>query len=1137
MAAPQWIKELVEEMIENTEGYIERTYWIRFVGLILCAGLAVFATIFAVRKALFTDIPPTEGYFFLLALTLAAIFLTRSPFRRAGIGFGWAEIKAQRFFNDIASLFLAILVIILWVLSYFFGADAYYPLIINISLIALIVIALFVFLDSSVFGKTVLGFLAFYIVWDGYFFLVEEATQLSFSQVIDIQMHEMFSKQGIYGIAYSAVVDIALLFIFFSAATRLINVNNAFHYLAFRLTHGRRFGFSSALYAICVSAFYGAVSGSARGNITETAKYTMPLMRKAGYRSEFAASVEAIASNSGQLIPPIMGVTAYIIITQYNISYSELALAALLPTLLLIFSLVIAVIVESNRLALRPINLNDKKQFVASRLQTDSEEKSLDIGLAKNSFILVAFALIVFFMLTGYWHLHISLSILVAITILVLGRAIFYPKNPVKYFEFIIDCGKDGLYIIIAAAVTGIMLFVLTETGILVFLTNSFAAFGTFLVILHDYHIGIVAVIFCAALPFAMSMIFPTVATFLVSSALTLPILTAMGFSELHSLLFIFYYASFAGITPPLSPLLDQAAKKAESIPMDSYELEKYIKRLISIALLLPIFWIYHPEILLTNTNIFDWFNDVELIYLIFNFIIAIIAFSVGIFGIKTYNRKEKKEYILLKKTRYWIMILGFICLFPHLLIKIISIAAIITSFIYYDLKLSRSSLLNPTWELLKRIINPKRMPIPLLLTLTILTFVYTIYLAASGFARHFHEDSIQPWLENRFHIVLATEDCQLENDESASQLIEDFLQQKGYQNQTACLQYAPISLTQAGLSDVVISNVEAIEFDTALNQLLPALNTSLEANYQKDIQSYLGNCLTGIEDITDINTVKARNCEEDTIAKFPIVYIGQEMAEIYNLKAGMMVSLYSSTFPEDIPQRLNAAPPHQYVIGGIFETGFAQDIDRLLILPTQTMHRIYSPQDVGQENKLVIKITDLQDIRAIQAIVALLENDIKSQPLREKLFYYLDYAIDNKDDTGELQSGLNTLDAIFFIISIVALVVLLVVSMQVLDSKRKLLALLRVTGIKNEIVWLFILLLSFSAAIVPYLLAIPLSLLLAGLTLLSLENLAYQIDWAAFYKLLAVILLFISITTVFLKSYYFSRSISQELSNDSKHS
>lgn len=217
-------------------------------------------------------------------------------------------------------------------------------------------------------------------------------------------------------------------------------------------------------------------------------------------------------------------------------------------------------------------------------------------------------------------------------------------------------------------------------------------------------------------------------------------------------------------------------------------------------------------------------------------------------------------------------------------------------------------------------------------------------------------------------------------------------------------------------------------------------------------------------------------------------------------------------------------------MIAGIFKTG-QKDLDELIIVPPHALQqRIYTQTQAGIEQKLLIKVhTD--NLRIIKKLL---------QEIKDNRFKEIDYVGNNIIDmehTQNLQSGLNTIDATFLVINLVCLIVLIGTLTQLLESKRKMLALVRISGLGQAETWSFLFMLSLSTVMLPYLLALPLSLLVSLIhPFIFQEALAYTIDWMALWNLLGEVLMFAVIATVLLQYLYFSNSLVNELESNARY-
>ncbi len=227
-----------------------------------------------------------------------------------------------------------------------------------------------------------------YLFFGHYMPGILEHRPFSPSQVIEIS----YSYQGIYGVALAAVSDVVLVFVILGVALRISGAGDFFNYIAMKFTQGRRSG--PAQCAIIASSLFGSVNGSAPANVSATGVLTIPMMKRAGYKAPFAGAVEATSSCVGQILPPIMGVGAFIMSEITGIPYANIMLAALIPAFLFILSLSCAVAFEAGRTGLEPIDFG----------RVDWTSKRVDQGVT----LLAGFGTLITMLIIGYAKLFVD---------------------------------------------------------------------------------------------------------------------------------------------------------------------------------------------------------------------------------------------------------------------------------------------------------------------------------------------------------------------------------------------------------------------------------------------------------------------------------------------------------------------------------------------------------------------------------------------------------------------------------------------------------------------------------------------------------------------------------------------------------
>ncbi|MCP1363990.1 TRAP transporter fused permease subunit [Halomonas sp. BBD48] len=459
--------------------------------------------------------------------------------------------------------------------------------------------------------------------------------KLWFDQVLEVS----YSYQGIYGIALGAVVDVVLMFVILGAALRHTGAGDFFNFLALRLANGRRSGAAQA--AIIGSAMFGSVNGSAPANVMSTGVLTIPMMKRAGYQGRFAGAVEAVASCSGQLMPPIMGVGAFIMAEISGIAYPMIALAAIVPAFLYLLALSAAVAFEAGRLQLKPEETGNDP--------FDHRRKSQGIVL------LGGFATLITLLMMGYSPTWCGMS---AATV-VLAIALLLPDprlslNGLK--DVIVDGGRDGLAVLISCAAIGIVIGAVNVTGLGVTLNQAIVGLG-------EGHL-LLALVLAALCSILLGMGLPTAASYLMVIFVAGPAILDLGVDKLQTHLFVFYYAVLSAITPPVALAVFAAAaitgERTLSIAFSAL-------RLSLVAFLLPFAWVYHPEINLEPQYLENLPSLIATIAMMILATIGISAANVGFFRRKL-NPVERLAMVLA----------GIIALTQGLLLSVI--ASVVTA-------------------------------------------------------------------------------------------------------------------------------------------------------------------------------------------------------------------------------------------------------------------------------------------------------------------------------------------------------------------------------------------------------------------------------------------------------------------------
>ena len=424
-----------------------------------------------------------------------------------------------------------------------------------------------------------------------------EQRPFSMDRVLEIS----YGYRGIFGVALGAVVDIVLVFVILGVTLRLTGAGDFFNDLALILTRGKRSG--PAQCAIIASAMFGSINGSAPANVASTGILTIPMMRRAGYSGRFAGGVEATASCVGQIMPPVMGVGAFIMSDVTGIPYITIMFAAIIPALLYLFSLSITVSLEATRLDLSPL--------------VDETPKWDRKMISRASLLIIGFGSLLTMLFSGFpatfSGLMASGIILVLATILPDTRL-----NYQNWFTLVVDSGRDGLSVLLSCAAIGIVIAAITSTGLGIKLNQEITALG-------DQNL-LAALVLAALCSIVLGMGLPTAASYLMVIFVAGPAIMELGVSKLSTHLFVFYYAVLSAITPPVALAIFAAAAIAKENPI---RLALNALRLASVGFVLPIAWVYHPEIVIgaDGTGLLDALTYVPLL------LVAIVGLSAAHVG------------------------------------------------------------------------------------------------------------------------------------------------------------------------------------------------------------------------------------------------------------------------------------------------------------------------------------------------------------------------------------------------------------------------------------------------------------------------------------------------------------------------
>lgn len=335
--------------------------------------------------------------------------------------------------------------------------------------------------------------------------------------------------------------------------------------------------------AIISSGLMGMISGSAVANVSTTGVMTIPMMKKVGYQPHQAGAIEALASTGGQIMPPIMGVGAFIMAEMLGVPYKTVAFAAIIPALAYYGSVFFLV------------------TFMAKKEAIDSNKEiiSIDIKnpLLERVYLMIPAVVLVVYIISGKSLMRSGILGIFAILLCNVFSKFYkngkYYQNLNQITDTAVEGVKQASNIAIPTAACGIIIGVVIQSGLATRFSNVIAQIGTS----HLSVALIIAMFGCMLLGMAL----PTVAAYLVSNILFVPILIKLNVNPLSANMFVFYFGIMAQITPPVCLASYTAAGIAEA---DSLKTGFTGFMYALVAFLIPFVFVYNPEILLMGTTI-----------------------------------------------------------------------------------------------------------------------------------------------------------------------------------------------------------------------------------------------------------------------------------------------------------------------------------------------------------------------------------------------------------------------------------------------------------------------------------------------------------------------------------------------------
>lgn len=387
---------------------------------------------------------------------------------------------------------------------------------------------------------------------------------------------QLFLKtEGLYSTAIGASVTFIFLFILFGAFLGRSGMGQLFNDLALALAGDKQGG--PAKVAVISSGFMGSINGSAVANVVGTGAFTIPLMKKIGYNKEFAGAVEASASVGGQILPPIMGASAFIMAETTGVSYGTIALAAVLPALLYYLGVIMQVHFRAGK--------NNLKGIPKADLPRVKEV------LKARGHMLLPIAALIYFLGKGI-PVGYSAAYTIGITVIL---SWLRPETRMGFSD-ILDALQDGakqsLSVMAACAVVGVVIGVVNLTSFGTVMTSSIVTLGAGSLFL--------TLVLTMLASMVLGMGIPSIPAYIITATMAAPALASFDIPIIVAHMFVFYFGIFANITPPVALAAFAGAGIAGGDPMKT---GWQSLKLALAGFIVPFMFVYNPNMLMIDVT------------------------------------------------------------------------------------------------------------------------------------------------------------------------------------------------------------------------------------------------------------------------------------------------------------------------------------------------------------------------------------------------------------------------------------------------------------------------------------------------------------------------------------------------------
>jgi len=530
------------------------------------AAMAIFVSLYHLLTAWFGLLPPCPQRVISLSGIMALGFFFYPLGRKS-----WRDKLNRFFFVDLACIVFCIVAAVYVSLNWyaFVWERSGQPSVFDIAIGTIFIITLLE-LGRRCLGPPMILVVIFFLsqnLFAPYFPGWLRGPSISWKMVIEVNF---LADHGIFGIPMGVVASFVMVFVLFAAMMMKSGISDSMNKLALALT-GRYTG-GPAKVSVVASGVIGMTQGVAASNVVTTGSFTIPLMKSVGYKPHFAAAVETVASTGGQLAPPIMGVTAFLIAEFLGVPYLTVCLAAVIPTMVYYTTVFITVHLEAKRTGLKTLK--------------PEEVPPLRPALAKGWMVTLPIVLLIILIVIGLGITTVACYAVFAIFVIA-----WFSKEtrwtPTKLLLAFEEAARMGIVVALACACAGLIIgtFYVSGLGHVFAMTIVEGSGGNLLV----------ALLITAVFSLILGMEMPTAAVYITLMIIVIPALIKMGCNPFAAHFFCFYMGNMSCVTPPVAVPAFAAASIAGSSPMRT---AATAARIAFPLYIIPFFLPYFPAML-----------------------------------------------------------------------------------------------------------------------------------------------------------------------------------------------------------------------------------------------------------------------------------------------------------------------------------------------------------------------------------------------------------------------------------------------------------------------------------------------------------------------------------------------------------